>query len=368
MTRAAIVTSHVSTGSAVSSDVLGMCSALEKRGIDARVYAESSDLQEPKIWPLSEIKDFLREPDDMLIYHHSIGWDPALGLLQGLKCKTVIKYHNITPPSFFSGISAWHEGKCREGRKQLHAIVDAGCDLYLSDSVYNQQELLAAGADESRSFVVPPFHEIDRLQSLDADLNTLDQYRDGRAIVLSVSRVAPHKGHADLIEAFALFHHYHNQNSRLLIVGREEEAFAPLSKRLREMVQFLLVEDAVAFTGEISDSALRACYLLASVFVSPSKHEGFCLPLVEAMAAKVPIVSYDSAAIPETVGAAGIVLEDRDAELMAESISLLVKDEAMNVRLGIAGRRRYENHFATSSIETKLLRALGNLNRSYATL
>jgi glycosyltransferase involved in cell wall biosynthesis len=362
MKRVAVLTSHITTGAAVSSDVLGMRAALEKRGIDARVYAESSDIQEPKTWPLSEIKDFLKDRDDILIYHHSIGWTPALGLLRDLKCKTVIKYHNITPPSFFSGISAWHEEKCRAGREQLQAIVDAGCDLYLSDSDYNQQELLAAGADKLRSFVVPPFHEIDRLQALDADLGTLDQYRDGRAVVLSVSRVAPHKGHADLIEAFADYHHYHNRNSRLLIVGREEEAFAAHSKRLREMVQFLLLEDAVAFTGEISDSALRACYLLASVFVSPSKHEGFCLPLVEAMSAKVPIVAYDSAAIPETVGAAGIVLQDRDAELMAESINLLIKDEAMNVQMGIAGRRRYEKLFATSSIETKFLRALGNLN------
>ena len=180
--------------------------------------------------------------------------------------------------------------------------------------------------------------------------------------MLSVSRVAPHKGHADLIEAFAHYHHYRNPNSRLLIVGPEEEAFAAHSKRLREIMQFLMVADAVTFTGEISDSALRACYLLASVFVSPSKHEGFCLPLVEAMAAKVPIVAYDSAAIPETVGGAGIVLPDRDAEVMAESINLLTKDEAMNVQLGIAGRRRYERYFATSSIETEFLRALSNVN------
>ena len=362
MNRVAIVTSHVSTGSAVSSDVLGMRVALEESGVDARVYAESSDLQEPKIWPLSEIEDFLKDRDDILIYHHSIGWNPALGLLQGLKCKTIIKYHNITPPSFFSGISVWHEEKCRAGREQLQAIVDSGCDLYLSDSDYNQQELLAAGADQSKSFVVPPFHEIDRLVSLDADMDTLDQYRDGRAIVLSVSRVAPHKGHAELIEAFAFYHHDHNQNSRLLIVGREEEAFALHSKRLREMVEFLQLDGAVAFTGEISDSALRACYLLASVFVSPSKHEGFCLPLVEAMASKVPIVAHDAAAIPETVGNAGLVLQDRDPELMAESINLLIQDEAMNVQMGIEGLRRYEHHFTNRSIETKFLRALGSLN------
>lgn len=362
MNRVAIVTSHISTGSAVSSDVLGMAAALEKNGIEARPYAESFDSDQPKIWPVSEIDNFLKAPDDVIIYHHSIGWNLALPLLHNLKCKSVIKYHNITPPSFFSGISVWHEEVCREGRQQLQTIVDAGCDLYLSDSDYNQQELVAAGADESKSFVVPPFHEIDRMNSLEADLHTIDSYRDGRAIVLSVSRVAPHKGHRDLLEAFAAYHHYYNRNSRLLVVGREEDAFAEHNKRLRDMKRFLMLEDAVEFTGEISDSALRACYLLANVFVSPSKHEGFCMPLVEAMAAKVPIVSYNSAAIPETVGEAGIVLQDRDPGLMAESINLLVEDEAVNLALGMKARRRYETHFSSTCIEEKFLDALANLN------
>jgi glycosyltransferase involved in cell wall biosynthesis len=362
MNRVAVLTSHVTTGAAVSSDALGMRAALERHGSDARLYAESWDLQEPKIWPVTEIRDFLKERNDLLVYHHSIGWEPALDLLRDLKCRTVVKYHNITPPSFFSGISTWHEEKCRQGRQQLQAIALADCDLYLSDSDYNQQELLAAGVDESKSFVVPPFHEIERLHSLEADLGILDEYRDGRTIVLSVGRVAPHKGHEDLIEAFACYHHDHNQNSRLLIVGREEEAFANHSKRLREMVEFLLLEDAVDFMGEISDSALRACYLLANVFVSASRHEGFCLPLVEAMAMKVPDVSNEAAAIPETVGNAGIVLPDRDSQIMAESINLLAGDEAMNFQLGIEGRHHYEKHFTVGVIETRFLRAIGNLN------
>jgi glycosyltransferase involved in cell wall biosynthesis len=362
MTRVAILTPHITSGAAVSSDALGMCAALERHGYDARVYAESWDLQEPKIRPLNEIKDFLKEPEDVLVYHHSIGWNPALDLLRDLKCRTVIKYHNITPPSFFSGVSTWHEDKCRQGQQQLLALALADCDLYLSDSDYNQQELLAAGVDESKSFVVPPFHQIERMHSMEADLLTLDEYRNGQTIVLAVSRVAPHKGHADLIEAFASYHYYYNQNSRLLLVGREEEAFAEYSKRLQAMVEFLLLEGAVVFTGEISDSELRACYLLASVFVSASRHEGFCLPLVEAMAMKVPIVSYDSAAIPETVEAAGIVLQDRNPRLMAESIHLVASDEAVNCAMGIEGRRRYEKHFATGSIEMKFLRALGKLN------
>ena len=362
MARIAIVTSHVTTGAAVSSDVLGMRAALETHGYDVRVYAETSDVKVPTIWPVNEVNSFLADPADVLIYHHSIGWSPALEMLKTVNCRTVVKYHNITPPVFFSGFSGWHEQKCREGQEQLQAIADEDCDLYLSDSDYNQQELLAIGADESRTFVVPPFHEIDRLQSMEAELETLDAYRDGTTIVLSVGRVAPHKGHPDLLKAFATYHHACNQNSRLLIVGREEEAFAAYSARLRELIKFLSLEDAVTFTGEISDAVLRALYLLANVFVCTSEHEGFCLPLVEAMATKVPIVAYESAAISETLGRAGILLEDRKPEMMAESINVLTNDEAMNVAVGIEGRRRYEHEFTSEVIDTRLMHALGTLS------
>ena len=362
MARIAIVTSHVTTGAAVSSDVLGMHAALERRGHDARVYAETSDLQTPKVWPTSEVAGFLADPEDVLVYHHSIGWTPALEILKAVSCRTVVKYHNITPPRFFAGLSAWHEQKCRQGQEQLQALANADCDLYVSDSDYNQQELLANGVDESRTFVVPPFHEIERLLSMEADLETLDAYRDGKTTVLAVSRVAPHKGHADLLKAFAAYHHACNQKSRLLIVGREEEAFADYSSKLREILKFLSLEDAVIFAGEVSDSVLRALYLLANVFLCTSEHEGFCLPLVEAMATKVPIVAYDSAAIPETLGGAGILIEDRNSEMMAESINVLAKDDAMNATVGIEGYRRYENQFTTAIIERKFVRALGILN------
>ncbi|HEV2914122.1 MAG TPA: hypothetical protein VGX92_12650, partial [Pyrinomonadaceae bacterium] len=164
----------------MSNDVLGMWSALRSRGYDARLYAGGQDFEEPKVWPADELKDFLRGDEDALIYHYSIGWDPGLELLREVKCRTVIKYHNVTPPEFFEGVSPWHVDKCRDGRKQLREIVRAGCDLYLADSEYNRQELLQEGAEESRSFVVAPFHHIDRLQEIAADLDVLDRFRDGK--------------------------------------------------------------------------------------------------------------------------------------------------------------------------------------------
>ena len=362
MTRVGILTSSITTGDAVSNDVFGMHSVLDRHGYEVQIFSGVWDIEQPRIRSVNEISDFLKNPNDVLLYHHSIGWDPALDLLGGIECRTVIKYHNVTPPELFVGFSKWHEERCHQGRQQLEAIAQANCDQYLSDSEYNRTELLAAGADPSKSFVVPPFHQIDRLQSVDADMETLDVYRDGKTVLLSVSRIGPHKGHPDLIEAFATYHHEYNQNSRLLIVGREEKAFEVYSTRLRNMLKFLCLEEAVVFAGEISDAALKACYLLGNVFICASKHEGFSVPLVEAMAMKVPVVAYSAAAIPETVGHAGILLDERNPYSVSEAVDLLVRDESANAALGLAGWRRYEQRFTNERTEELLLRALDNLN------
>lgn len=359
MTRFAIVTPHLTTGDAVSNDVVTMLRVLEKHGCEARVYAGSADFEEPKVWTLSEIGDFLRNEDDVLIYHHSFGWDIGIELLRVLKCKTVIKYHNVTPPEFFAGISAWHEEKCAEGQRQLEFIAAAGYEAYLSDSAYNMQQLIELGADADRNFVVPPFHQIDRLHAIHGDLDTLKAYRDGKTNVLCVSRVIPHKNQRTLIEAFALYHHYCNLNSRLLIIGREEKPFETYSTRLRELAKFLLLDEAVVFAGEVSDAALKAYYLLSNVFLFASKHEGFSVPLVEAMAMKVPTVSFGAAAVPETVGASGIVLDELDPEKLAKAVDIVVSDEALNVAMGLSGWQRYEQNFTNSRIESLFLRALG---------
>lgn len=362
MSRFAILTSHLKTGDAIGNDVLGMFRVLEKQGHEARMFAENWDFENEQIRPVGEIADFLQKPDDVFIYHHSIGWETGIRLLEELPCRKVIRYHNITPPEFFAGISQWHEERCAEGQRQLKAIVSAGCDLYLSASEYNMRDFLSLGADEDINFALPPFNQLDRLQSTPADMKVVETYRDGKANILSVSRVAPHKNQAALIEAFGRYHHDYNLHSRLLIVGREEEPFRAYSKRLREIIKFLCLEDAVVFTGELSNSALKAHYLLSHVFMLASSHEGFSVPLVEAMALKVPIVSYGVAAVPETVGEAGIVIEKRDPALMAEAINLLVEDEATNVELGARARDRYEQRFANAKIETRFLRALENLN------
>ncbi|PYS50881.1 MAG: hypothetical protein DMF68_06025 [Acidobacteria bacterium] len=364
LNRIAVVTSHLSNGDAVSNDVLGMARAIERAGLRARIFSGSSDLTATEVNSIREIKDFLTNEADLLIYHYSIGWNQGLELLRSVECRTAIKYHNVTPPEFFIGISPWHEERCRAGRFELREIAHAGCDIYLTDSEYNRTDLLLEGVAEDKASVVPPFHHIDRLESLEADLQVLDKYRDGRANILMVGRVAPHKGHPFLIEAFADYHRNHNPDSRLFIVGKEEEAFLPYSERLREIVSIMLPdeEESVCFIGEASDHELKAYYLLSSIFAIASEHEGFCVPVVEAMSMKLPVVAYASSAIPATIGKAGVVLKEHNPRLMAETFDRLIRDETLNVSFGMKGWQRYEQNFTNEKIELELFKALSNIS------
>lgn len=358
MTRIALLTPSITTGDAVSNDVIGMYQVLLKRGHEVQIFADACLITEPKVRPASKITRFINKSDGLLIYHYSMGWDTGLEILRELPCKTVIKYHNVTPPEFFTKFSEAHVLMSHGGRKQLKEIASAGCDLYLSASEYNMRELLAQGAHERISSVVPPFHHIDRLNSVEPDTKVLETFQDGATNVLMVGRVAPHKGHAELIEAFANYYYHYNGNSRLLIVGKHDVAFNSYYELLREMVSCLKLQGAVIFTGEVTEAALKAYYMAAHVFLITSQHEGFCVPLVEAMAMKLPIVAYSSSAIPDTAGDAALVWPERDPNLVAESIHTIVSNEKVGAGLGKMGWQRYQRLFTNARIEEQFVAAI----------
>ena len=350
MKRVAILTPSLTTADAVSNDVLGERDALKRNGNDVKVFSD-----------VAAVRKFLKNPADVLIYHHSRGWSPGVQLVHELSCRRVIKYHNVTPAEFFAGFSRTDQDLCERGRRELTDLAAAQCELYLSDSSFNMQELIAIGADPSTSFVVPPFHHIDRLSSIDADETILKKYSHDTTNILTVGRVVPNKNVHHLIEVFAHYHHDYNNNSRLLIVGKGGEGFSPYSKLLHRVVKLLGLTNAVVFTGGVSDEALKAYYLVADAFVTVSEHEGFCVPLVEAMSMKLPITAYASTAIPETIGDAGIVWAERNPILIAESIDLFVRDNAVREALGQRGYRRYESMFTNEKAERIFLEAMSKL-------
>lgn len=351
----------LTTGDGVSNDALGMFDVLARHGYEVRLFCESHSLRHSSISNVERVEKFLKSPEDILIYHHSRGWARGVELVKGLRRRRAIRYHNVTPAKFFDDFSEYEREQSEIGRQQLSELAAARCDLYLSASTFSMQELISAGADESRSRVVPPFHHIDRLSRISADKKTLEKHSDEITNILFVGRVVPHKNVHQLIEVFAHYHYGCNSASRLLIVGKGGEGLSKYSKLLHRFVDKLGLTKAVVFAGGVSDEELKAYYLSASVFVTVSEHEGFCVPLVESMSMKLPIVAFASSAIPETLGDASMVWPERNPLLIAESIDLLVRNRSVRNALRQRGLRRYREMFCNDRVERCFLEALATL-------
>ena len=355
MTRMAILTPTVTSADAVSNDVLAMQRLLSERDHEVRIFADSSSLTDEQTCNSEEAVSYLSNPEDVLIYHHSIGWDLGAEIVKSASCRKIIKYHNITPPEFFEGISEQYVDLCLRGRLQLKEIVECRPDLLLAASFFNMADLITAGSEDDKTFVVPPFNQADKLQAGAACFEILDSYCDGSVNLLTVGGVRPNKGHAALIEAFAIYYYQFNRAARLFVIGAETEAFAPYGMILRQLIDSWDIDSRIVFTGEVSNESLKAYYMLADALITTSEHEGFCVPLVEAMAMKVPIVAYASTAIPETAEDAGLICDERDPYVMAQSIDLLHTNEPAKMALVARGSERYEDIFSNKAIEKQFL-------------
>lgn len=354
MTRIAILTPTLSSADAVSNDVLVMQRLLTERGHEVELFADNSNLTDNKVQPAANAPSYLRAKD-ALIFHHSIGWDGGLDVFKAANCRKIVKYHNVTPAEFFEGISQEHYDLCRNGRSQLRDIIEDQADLYLAASAFNKTDLVSAGSPDEKTFVVPPFNLGERLQTAEANLDLIDRYNDGTVNLLTVAGVRPNKGHAALIEAFATYYYNFNSRARLFIVGSRNQSFHRYENMVRALINSWSIDSRVVFTGEVSNHDLKAYYLLSHALIATSEHEGFCVPLVEAMAVKLPIVGYASTAIPETAENAALIWEERDPYLIAQSIDFLLQDESAAMALTVRASQRYEETFSNQAIEKQFL-------------
>lgn len=359
MMHIAICTPEISHGDAVSNDVLGMFDALKEQDLEVEIFTENILIKDKAIKNIDSISNFIKHRKDLIIYHHSTGWFKGLNMLTSIGCKRVIKYHNVTPPDYFYGFSRDYVEACEGGIEQLNIIASLDLDMYLNTSRFNMVEMIARGVEASKCFIVPPFNNIDRLKGLKPDFAILEKYNDKKVNVLSVGRVVPNKGFTELIDAFTLYNKCFNKESRLIIVGDRHPRLSTYINFLDDKIKYMGLEDSIVFTGKVSDEQLKSYFLIARAFALTSYHEGFCLPLVEAMSMKIPVVTYGSTAVANTVGNGGIAWEDLDINLIASTIDEVVTNEDAYFFLGESGWRRYRNNYTNKIIKEKFLSTIG---------
>lgn len=319
---------------AVSNHTFEAQRLLRELGFDSEIYARIVGPGcEGRVLPLAQLRSV--EPErHWLLYQSSIG-SPTADAFAAHPGRKLLDYHNITPASLVERWLPPLGAEARLGREQLLELAPL-VSYAFADSGFNAAELDSAGFAPTR--VVPVLVESGNLDA-EPDDETLvrltDAKRAGGSDWLFVGQVAPHKAQHDIVKAFACYRKAFDPSARLHLVGREMgNAYRDA---VRRFVVDLGLEQVVELTGSVSTGALAAYYASADVFVCCSDHEGFCAPVIEAMHRGIPVVAYAAAALPETIGDGGLLLDSKAPGFVAAAVHEVLAEPETRRALVAAG-------------------------------
>ncbi len=336
-------------GDALGNQAVYIRALLRQWGYKSQIYAQFRDNR-----IADSGQDYTRctgNSSDILIYHYAIG-SPLTDFVHRWRGKLVIYYHNVTPPHFLQDYNPEMAQLLAQGRQELEQFKNT--PIALAASEYNRQELLELGYRCVQ--VVPYFVYFDELlKSADssAGRKIVERYTgDGWENILFVGRIVPNKRQDDLIRAFNYYHRQVNARSRLLLVGSDANVSGYRIEL--EMMVSMLGLDEVHLTGPVGlKEGLGGYFGVADVFLCLSEHEGFCVPLLEAMRFDIPVIAYRATGIPYTMGDAGILVTQKRYDVIGELIDLLINDPHLRHQV-ITQQRRRLNDFAPQAITRQL--------------
>jgi L-malate glycosyltransferase len=320
---------------AVGRHTLRIRDVLHERGIASNVYVEVIDPDTAADTKPFPAYDADAQRGDLLLYQFATASNIA-PWLASRKETLAVNYHNVTPPELYA---AWNNPMARH---QLRAIQEltglaSRTTLAIAVSRFNEAQLREHGY--VRTAVVPPAAMAPTPQATPGSDHSTSTSTGTSANTsaatagrwLSVGRVAPNKGIELALMALLVTHTHYDQQAELQVIGRP--VVPAYSRALRRFVDELGLRDAVTFRGQVSDDDLVATMAASDVLVVASQHEGFGVPVIEAMAMGLPVVANDAGALPEIVGGAGILVEARDPYALAAGIEQIRRDPALKLSL-----------------------------------
>lgn len=307
--------SGAAPGDAITEQMKSLQQRLHALGFASEIFAAYIDSQVADV--VTDIRDYPGSSDELLLFHHSMG-SAIFDDVAALANPFVTVYHNVTPESFF--VDAGWKDFARLGRQQLRLLA-VRSRHGVADSNFNRQEMLAVGFQ--RADVLPVRTDFGSF-AVDPSTPRSEDW-------LFVGRVVANKAQLDVVRAFALYARAYSPDARLVLVG--DLAQTDYVAQVRGEVDRLGIGSQVVLTGKVSDAVLRRIYARSGVYVSLSRHEGFGVPILEAMAAGLPVIALAAAAIPETMGGAGLLVRDADPAVVAAAAYALREDSSLRERL-----------------------------------
>jgi len=326
---------------AIGGHVLRLHHHLEDRGINSSIVVEADHNETAQFTTnLSSLDDSPPAPgsNTINVYHMATGADLAEAVMARPE-PLVLVHHDLTPLDL---VSPWDDEVVHRltlARRQLERLANRA-DLGIGVSEHNRLQLTRAGCD--RTTVAPLVFDLRPESTRAQDKPTTDP------TILFVGRFAPNKAQHDLIAAFELVVKRWPR-ARLRLIGGS--GIGRYLTALRRYVDSLGLTDSVTFEQSVGDSQLDAAYSGADLFCCLSDHEGFGMPLVEAMHRGVPVIAFDAAAVAETVAGAGLVLDTKSPSVVATAIDHVFTHTDLRLKLSIAGQLRARDFGADSAVD-----------------
>jgi glycosyltransferase involved in cell wall biosynthesis len=338
----------LSYGDAVSNIARANARLLSEMGHHYRIISAHSDPRVSR--EVCRLEGFEQRGRQALVYHYW-GFSQLEEFITAFNGPKAIYYHNITPPGYFPPDSVAFEQTMR-GTEQLRRIADL-FNIIVAPSEHNLEELASLVTEPKPTVCIPPAVDRADILARPADrqkLKELQAMEDVR--FLFVGRVTPNKRQDQLMRMFDYYYRNINHHARLFLVGDTRHT-PNYFQELEVLRRTLPSRERIIFTGHVSNESITAYYRAADVFVCASEHEGFCVPVAEAMAYGLPVVALSAAAVPETLGGAGLLVRDWDPTRVAELVNVLLKDQSL--RSGIVERQRASlSRFSKRVVQSRL--------------
>lgn len=297
-------------------------------------------------------------PEDITILHFALP-SPLTQAFVKLPSRKVMIYHNITPDTYFEGFNPEMARISRLGREELKSL-SPHVELSLADSEYNRQELAALGFKKTKVF--PLFIDYKKYEKPASDF-MFQLFKDDRLNMLFVGRIVPNKRIDALIKVLFYYKKYISPLVRLIIVGKTGSLPKYYESLVRLADEFYLKPEEICFTGHIPDEEMFALYKASDVFLSLSEHEGFGLPFVESMIFDLPIIAFNSTAVPYTLGDSGVLIDDNErVDKIGELIHLVATDDEIRKTI-ISSQRLQLERYRSTDLREFLLESFGSLTK-----
>ena len=342
-------------GDAIGDSARRVRDLLRSMGHESDVYALTID--DDLRHDVRPFRDAAAARGDLTIFHYALP-SPMTAAFAALDSRRVLQYHNITPAAYFAPYEPALFRLASLGRQEL-ATLAGRVDLALGDSEFNRRELETLGF--GRTGVFPIAIDTARI-TRQVERPSVEAVADDRLVnFLFVGRIAPNKKIEDHIKLAETYKRYVDAYYRFIFVGRCDVVPRYYSTIRALMAEYRLLPDRFVFTGPVPDEELAVYYRRAAVYISLSEHEGFCVPLLEAMAAGVPVLAYSAGAVPDTLGDAGVQFAPKDLEYAAELLGALAFDDDLRASV-IAGQRRRLADFGDARITRDLTAVIQSLS------